>query len=125
MSDPLTITLSDHAAHWVQWYADATGRSAARVIGDTVEQSLAALAGDGNSLAGWSDEEVLDAADSTMPAEVQSRLAELLQRLDDGTISSNEQVDLEAITRICELENLRKARGMAEAVRRGLRKGLE
>jgi hypothetical protein len=120
----MTISLSDHAAHWVQWYAELTGRSAERVIGDTVEQSLSPLAGDGNGMASWSDQEVLDAADSTMPAELQSRLSELLQRLDEGTISPAEQNDLEAINRICELENLRKARGLAEAVRRGLRRRL-
>lgn len=121
MSNELTITLSDHASHWVFWYAQMTGRSASQVIGETVEQSLSQIAGEMEDLSSWSDEEVLAAADSKMPAAVESRLNELLERQDDGRLSPGEKKDLAAIAKLSQLERLGKARGMAEAINRGLR----
>lgn len=121
MSDQFSVTLSEHASHWVQWYAQMTGRSTSQVIGETVEDTLAPLTDAIGSLSRWSDDEVRKAADSSMPPQVEARLRELRDKQDEGTLSPSDQEDLDAITKLCQVENVRKARALAEAVRRGLR----
>lgn len=121
MSDQFTVTLSDAAANWVNWFAKITGRSASRVVRDTIEETIFQFNGESRSLSDWSDQDVLDAADSKMPLQMQARLKELQQQLDEGTIDPSGRSEHDAIIKICQVERLRKARGMAEAIRRGLR----
>src|SRR5688572_9440848 len=99
MSDQVTVNLSDHAAHWVHWYSQMTGRSTSQVVGETVERSLSQMKGESADLSRWSDDEILAAADSSMPPQVEDRLEELLSRQDDGSLAPADREELDAITR--------------------------
>ncbi len=75
-------------------------------------------------IAGWTEEEVLAAADLEMPAEDDRRLSELLHRQQGGVLTGPEQVELSALMLAYQEGLLRKAQGLSEAVRRGLREAL-
>lgn len=120
MSDQLTITLSDHAANWVQWYAQMTGRSTSQVIDEAVERSRSQIAGESTDFSRWSDEEILAAANGSMPSSLANRREELRQKQQQTTLDEVEAKELESIRQLCRVEDLRKAQAMVEAVRRGL-----
>jgi hypothetical protein len=70
------------------------------------------------------DEEVLQLADSRMPAEQSSRMSDLLDRQREGAIDRLERAELAMLMQFDQTGQLLKAGGLAEAVRRGLRKPL-
>jgi hypothetical protein len=68
-----------------------------------------------------SDAEVLACADLQLPAAQDQRLSELLNRQQEGSLPEPDQAELDALMQLHYQGQLRKAQGLAEAVRRGLR----
>jgi hypothetical protein len=73
---------------------------------------------------GWTDEEVLAAADVKLRPEDDRRLSELLFRQQAGALADTDWAELRALMRLYQTGLLRKAIALREAVRRGLREPL-
>jgi hypothetical protein len=73
------------------------------------------------SMRGWTDEAVLAAADLALPESQDARLSELLNLQSASKISPKERSELRNLMEIFRAAQLHKARGMGEAIRRGLR----
>lgn len=69
----------------------------------------------------WSDQAVLAAADLQLSPQQDERLSELLELQQASTITAEERAELANQMEIFKAAQLHKARGMVEAVRRGLR----
>lgn len=72
------------------------------------------------TIAAWSDEDVLLLAKLKLPKEQAERMSELSDKVQRGIISKVEENELEIYLEIYNNANLRKAYGIAEAVKRGL-----
>jgi hypothetical protein len=123
MSTQVTLTLPDGLWERAAVLAQRTGRDVAEVLAETIELSLAPL---GEHLGArpvetWSDDEVLSAADTEMPAEEDQRLSELLGRQQETSLTANDEAELRALMQVYQEGLLRKALALREAVRRGLR----
>lgn len=70
------------------------------------------------------DEDVLALANLKMSAEQNDRYEDLSSRSKEEELSQAEQLELLSLMQISRLGLLRKAQGLSEAVRRGLRKPL-
>lgn len=73
-----------------------------------------------DSIAGWSDEDVLALANIKLPQEQANRMSELSDLEQRGAIGNVEKSELDLYLEIYNQANLRKAYGIAEAVKRGL-----
>lgn len=71
-------------------------------------------------LAGCSDEDVLAMANMKMSETENARMSELLDKQRKETITPLERNELDALFRVFQFGNLRKAQGIYEAVQRGL-----
>ena len=71
-------------------------------------------------IASWTDEAVLALANLKIPKEQADRMSVLLERLDEGRITDAEERELEVYTELSQIATLRKAYGIAEAVKRKL-----
>jgi hypothetical protein len=74
-----------------------------------------------DELEGWSDADVLAAADASLSVDEDDRLSELLDRRQAGTLTDAERTETAALMQRYQDGLLRKARALREAVRRGLR----
>ncbi len=72
------------------------------------------------TVAGWTDEAVLALANLKLPQEQSDRMSFLLDRLQEGLITESEERELEVYTELSQIATLRKAYGIAEAVKRKL-----
>lgn len=91
------------------------------VIADKLQDDFSAETADfEETVAGWSDDAVLALANLKIPNEYAGRMSDLLERLDEGKITETEERELEVYTELCQITTLRKAYGIAEAVKRGL-----
>jgi predicted DNA-binding protein len=124
MSKQISLTLPDELMRRAEVFAGHSGRPVADVLTDAIDVSLdpfAVTAADVRPPAEWSDEQVLAAADSAMPPDDDRRLSELLDRQQAQTIMHAERGELLMLMQAYQLGLLRKAQGLAEAVRRRLR----
>ena len=91
------------------------------VITDRLQDDFSAEIADyGETVASWTDKAVLALAKLKIPAEYAVGMRVLRERLDEGKITDSEERELEIYTELCQISTLRKAYGIAEAVRRGL-----
>jgi hypothetical protein len=128
MSGQVTVTLPDEMLQRAQQLAVRTGRPVADLLAETIELSLRPLgvSAHGNKpLSTWSDEDVLAAADTTMPPADDQRLSYLLDRQQAGILNPAESGELVALMAAYQEGLLRKAQALSEAVRRGLRGPLQ
>ncbi len=72
------------------------------------------------TVGGWADDDVLALANLKLPKEQANRMSELSDLEQRGAISPVEKSELEMYLEIYNNANLRKAYGIAEAVKRGL-----
>ncbi len=72
-----------------------------------------------------SDKEVFELANFQMPEKQSNRLSRLLAKNGAGNLTENENVELNSLMRINRLNDLRKAIGIVEAMKRGLIKSAE
>jgi hypothetical protein len=73
----------------------------------------------------WSDQEALANADLQMAQAEDEQLSSLLDRQQAGLLTSSERSELGALMALYQRLLLRKAQGLREAVRRGLREPVQ
>ncbi len=123
----VVLTLPDNFVEHIQSFGQATKRDIATVLTDTLEMMWPAwgtlLNHDGSPpIERLSDAEVLALADSRMDVKQNERLGELQARGKTGKLTSSEQFELLMLMHFYQIGQLHKSEGLAEAVRRGLRK---
>ncbi len=116
-----TVNLSENAYQYVSSVAQMTERTIDEVIEETFEnrfeKEVEMLK---KSVAISSDKEVLVLANLQMPEKQSNRLSILLAKNGEGTLTDNEKEKLTDLMQINRLNDLRKAIGIVEAMKRGL-----
>ena len=127
MSKQISLNLPDEVIRRAEALAGRSGREVTDVLAEAIAVSLDPL---GPADAGasscsppspWTDEQVLADADAAMPAAQDQALSALLDRQQTGRLVGHEATELAALMQMYQQGLLRKAQGLAEAVRRGLR----
>ena len=115
----VTITLAENVYHDFQQLAEKSSRRVDEVIAEKV-QATALVDAEEDLLATRSDEEILALANLKLPKAQARRVSQLVDRQQSGLMTSAEKVELDIYTELYQIGNLRKARGIVEAVKRGL-----
>lgn len=123
------LTLPDNLIEQAQSFGRATERNVETVLADTLEMMWPAWEtllnrDDYPHVETLSDEEVVTLADSKMDATQNERLGELQVRGKTEGLTASEQFELLVLMHLYQIGQLRKSEGLAEAVRRDLRKPL-
>lgn len=124
MSKQVSLSVPDEVMRRAEVLAGHSGRAVAEVLADAIEASLdpLGLSSEGaGALADLSDRQVTEFADGHMAPAEDRRLSELLARRQAGGLSAAEREELARLMQIYQQGLLRKAEGLREAVRRGLR----
>lgn len=117
----ISVKLPNHLYQGVSHLAKTKKKSVATIIKNAVRKAVNEEAETlERPLAACSDDEVLALAKMKMSAAENKRLSELLGKQREETITPLERNELDAVLRVYQVGNLRKAQGIAEAVRRGL-----
>lgn len=129
MSTEVTVSLPERVYNQAAWLAQLTCQDVSQVLAEVIESGLSPL---GSSLSATlkpveelSDNEVLEVAELQMAEAQGERLGKLLDRRQAGELSEYERNELASLMQVYYESLVRKARGMAEAVRRGLMEPLE
>lgn len=125
MSERITLTLPDRVLRRAERVALRLGRPVADVLAETIKVALQPLGlapENEEAAAGWTDRQVLAAADAQLVPDDDRRLSELLDRQQVGRLADNDRSELTALMERYQDGLLRKAQGIREAVRRGLRR---
>lgn len=121
-----TINLSENAYQHVSSLAQMTERTIDEVIEETFEnlfeKEVEMLK---KSVAVSPDEDVLALANFQMPEKQSEHLSRLLEKNGEGNLSDKDKNELHELMQINRLNDLRKAAGIAEALKRGLIKSVE
>lgn len=122
----LTVTLSDEALQQALVRAELEGRAVEEFVSQIVEDKLA---GDSDRqlalMATLSDDDVLALADFRMTEDESRRASELLALNREKRLNPSEQAELHRLMDSYTKATLKKALGLAEAVRRKLRPPLQ
>jgi hypothetical protein len=128
MSTNVTVSLPDDVYQRAEHLAELSGCDLPAILADTLAVSLSLLGGataPAAPLSEVSDADVLALSQLTMDPGQDERLSELLDRQQAAVLRAEERVELLALLQVYQEGTLRKAQGLAEAVRRGLRGPLE
>jgi hypothetical protein len=128
MSMNVTVSLPDEVYRQAEHLAKLTGCDLPSILADTLAVSLSVLGATDvpePPLSAVSDAEVLALSQMTMDPVQDERLSELLDRQQAGELRADERVELVALMQVYQEGTLRKAHGLSEAVRRGLREPLD
>jgi hypothetical protein len=127
MSTQIVLTLPDAVLEKAASWANMVGRPVGDFLAETVELSINPLGTETKTpaLETWSDEEVLNAADATLPLELDRRLSDLLQQQQAGALIDGDRTELQTLMQMYQGQLLRKACALREAVRRRLREPLQ
>lgn len=121
-----TINLSENAFNRVSSIARMTERTIDEVIEETFEnrfkEEIEILK---KSVELSSDEEVLELANLQMPQKQSLLLSTLLAKNGEAALTEGEKEELSRLMQINSLNDLRKAIGIVEAIRRGLIKSVD
>jgi hypothetical protein len=123
MSTRITITLPDEIYQRAERFAKLANRDIASILADTLQLSIPPVSTEVNNLepvSVLSDEQVLALTDIQMEPQQDTRLSELLDRQQAGTLTENERQELQVLMQIYQEGLLRKATALSEAVKRGL-----
>jgi len=121
-----TVNLSENAYNLVSGIAQITEKTIDEVIEETLENRFAKeVEFLKKSVALSSDEEVLELANFQMREKQSNRLSGLLTKNGEGALTDDEKEELRGLMQINRLNDLRKAIGIVEAVKRGLIKSAE
>ncbi len=124
MTEQITLTLPAAVLAKAEILAHRAGRPVGELLAETIELSLEPL---GESLDdrplpdAWSNEQTLANADLQMPTAEDDRLSDLLDRQQARCLTASERGELTSLMELYQRLLLRKAQGLREAVRRGLR----
>jgi hypothetical protein len=117
----VTLNLPENVYRNFTELAEKKHRRVEEVIADKLQNDFSDEAADyKETVAIWTDEDVLALAKLTLPKEQSERMSELSNKMQSGTISKVEENEFEIYLEIYNNANLRKACGIAEAVKRGL-----
>lgn len=128
MAEQITLTLPAAVLEKAEILARRAGRPVGELLAEAIELSLQPLgdaARDEPPPDAWSDEEALANADLRMPPADDERLSDLLDRQQAGDLAAAERSELAALMARYQRLLLRKAQGLREAVRRGLRQPVQ
>lgn len=116
-----TVKLSENAYQYISGIAQRSERSIDEIIEETFEnrfeEEMEMLE---KSIEFSSDREVLELAEFQMPEKQTNRLSRLLAKNGEGILSDIEKEELGSLMQINRLNDLRKAIGIVEAIKRGL-----
>ncbi|CAN5829555.1 hypothetical protein BH20ACI4_BH20ACI4_02570 [soil metagenome] len=116
-----TVNLSENAYEYISSIARMTERTIDEVIEETFEsrfENEVEMLKKSAELS--SDAEVLELANFQMPEKQSHRLSDLLSKNGETILTEIENGELENLMQINRLNDLRKAIGIVEAVKRGL-----
>jgi hypothetical protein len=129
MTDQITVTLPTEILRRAEQLARCAGRPVDQLLAETIELSLRPLGTSSVSeedMAAWSDEQVLASVDDPGLSTLEDRrLSELLNHQQARALTDAERLELTALIEVYQVQLLRKAQALREAVRRGLRPPLE
>lgn len=117
----ISVKLPNNLYQGVSHLAKTKKKSVGEIIKNAVKKVLAEESETlERPLAGCSDEDVLAIANMKMSETENARMSELLDKQREETITSLERNELDALFRVFQFGNLRKAQGIYEAVQRDL-----
>ncbi|MBA4120932.1 MAG: hypothetical protein H0X72_00520 [Acidobacteria bacterium] len=117
----ITLNLPENVYRNFSKLAEKKHRRVEEIITDKLQDDFSADNADyEETVAGWTDEAVLALANLKLPQEQSDRMSFLLDRLQEGLITESEERELEVYTELSQIATLRKAYGIAEAVKRKL-----
>ena len=117
----ISVKLPNNLYEDVSALARAKKKSVTEIIKNAVRKAVNEESQTSETpLGDCSDEEVLALANMKMSAAENGRMSELLDRQREETIAPLERNELDALFRVYQAGNLRKAQGISEAVQRGL-----
>lgn len=117
----ISVNLPDSLYQGVSNLAKTKKKSVGEIIKSAVRKAVAEEAENlERPLAGCSDAEVLAVANLRMSKRQATRQSELLYKNQADILTPLERNELEGLTMVYQLGNLRKSQGIAEAVLRGL-----
>jgi hypothetical protein len=128
MTIPITLNLPDEIYQRADRFARLTNRDLASILTDTVASSLPPLSDHVDTLpplAELSDQAILDLANSSLSAEQDAQLSDLLAKQRENQLDGLDRQELEAMMQLYNEGWLRKTAGLVEAVKRGLMEPLE
>jgi hypothetical protein len=128
MTIPITLNLPDEIYQRADRFARLTNRDLASILTDTVASSLPPLSDHIDTLpplAELSDQAILDLANSSLSAEQDAQLSDLLAKQRENQLDALDRQALEAMMQLYNEGWLRKTAGLVEAVNRGLMEPLE
>jgi hypothetical protein len=123
MDIPVTINLPDDVYRRAQRFAHLANRDLPSVLADTLTHSLLPISAQSNehpSISELSDPQVMALTHLEMEPAQDTRLSELLDKQQSGTLNSEEPQELDTLMQTYREGLLRKAAALAEAVKRGL-----
>lgn len=127
MNRHVTLELPNEVLNRVERLATLARRDVKEVLADAVAMALPPLdvvLGESPPVSGMSDDKVLRLADLRLAPAQDRRLSQLLDQQQTGTLTEPERSELLALMQVYEVNLLRQAEALAEAVRRGLREPL-
>ena len=117
----VTVTLTDSIYNSFSQLAAKTNRSVDDVIVEKIQTDYWIENADvAQGLANLADVEVLELANLKLSRTQDRRLSLLLDNQRESRITTSGKIELEGLMGLYHLSNLRKAQGIAEAVKRGL-----
>ena len=124
MHTEITISLPEETYQRAQQLAQLMHRDVSEVMAETLSLSLPWLSvprGKTTAVVDLSNAEVLQLADLEMEPADDQRLSQLLDQQQAGTLTATTHAELTNLMQLYQTLLLRKAEGLAEAVRRNLR----
>lgn len=117
----ITLNLPENVYRNFTELAEKKHRRVEEIITDRLQNNVSSDDIDfAAEIAAWSDEDVLGLANLKLPKEQANRMSELSDLQQRGLTGNVEKSELEMYLEIYNNANLRKAHGIAEAVKRGL-----
>lgn len=127
MAISITLTLPDEIFNLAQSLAHSINRDINDILVEAIAFSISPnYQGEKiSSLNSLSDEEIIKLTQLQMESEQDQRLSELLNKQQEGDLSTFENTELWSLMQIYQINLLKKAQGLNEAVKRGLISPLE
>jgi hypothetical protein len=125
----LTLDLPDSLVDHAKFLGEATHRDASAVLADTLEMMWPVWEETLNSdqippVSSLTDDEIVELADLKMSPAQNRRLGELQAQGKASGLTPAGQFELLTLIQLYQVGQIRKSEGLAEAVRRGLKKPL-
>jgi hypothetical protein len=123
MDIPVTINLPNDVYRRAERFVHLANRDLSSILTDTLTRSLPPISAEIDTLppiSDLSDRQVMALTHLEMEPAQDTRLSELLDKQQSGTLNSEEPQELDTLMQIYREGLLRKATALAEAVKRGL-----